>query len=45
MKPVRILPIAFISIGFRNCIVLIRETSDTWDYGFYKEAEAIMSKS
>ena len=31
--------------GLRNCIVLIRETSDTWDYGFYKEAEAIMSKT
>ena len=31
--------------GLRNCIVLIRKTSDTWDYGFYKEAADIMSKT
>ena len=31
--------------GFRNCIVLIRKTSNTMDYGFYKEASDIISKT
>ena len=31
--------------NLRNCIVLIRQTSNTGDYGFYEEASAIMSKS
>ena len=31
--------------GFRNCIVLIKKTSNTGDYAFYEEAANIMSKS
>jgi ferredoxin len=31
--------------GFRNCIVLIRQTDETGDYSFYKEAANIMSKT
>ena len=31
--------------GLRNCIVLIKSTDDTGDYGFYKEAANIMRKT
>jgi len=31
--------------GLRNCIVLIKQTEDTGDYGFYEEAASIMRKT
>ena len=31
--------------NLRNCIVLIKKTSNTGDYGFYKEVQALMTKS
>ena len=31
--------------GLRNCIVLIKQTEDTGDYGFYEEAADIMHKT
>ena len=31
--------------NLRNCIVLVKKTSNTGDYGFYKEVQALMTKS